>query len=648
MTISQRKGVGSKALDVTAAAVASSSSLCSSSSIHRRPCHVFDQDGSHATSSSSNNNNNSSNNNSQQPECLRTETNPSRVTGWNVSVSSCFRVGGCFPWQRRWSAPTWSVLDRTKPPQPPPFAMVVRRFLVGGWLVFAIILCRAFVGISPSLTLLLPSNHHNTTTTTVRPRRAATRPEPRSFRAPDRQDQEDATVPTAVTAAAAAAVAAAETKEKSSKASLEQLRENKKSTRGNHNTSSLSDSSNNNNNRTLPRTNQSSSSSSSFTNVSNRKNHAAKPKEMVLAGWPHEVWLRQKNRLHLWNNAYSMSAKHQQTRRALLQTYFTVVWQQSSLWEIQQLLNTTTTKGRSFQWLFPEHWNNVTALQEVYRRAALDVSENPLAIYYIEEEKKEEAISITATNRSKSPPPPPPRFRFDPLPRQNDADMEALNAFVARHAPSCAGKERWLRELQFAGALRRRTNGTAFSDAAICHALPTEREVQQLYGKGPIVLGLDRCEQYRRQLHTALRREMKLIPVHFPPRAKVAGLWNSGTTALSQSFVLNLHNYQSDAPIYVPTVTWGKHTPLMFRLKTTWPPGNRESRNHILPVLIVRDPYRWLQSMVGVYNTVTRAYFSWKLVSSLMKDCDLLLSSLRFVAVPNSANLRCSMADGSQ
>jgi len=497
--------------------------------------------------------------------------------------------GGGFPWLR--SCPVGSQLVGGKQQQQK-YGTV--RILL---LLLVLAVCSASFGISKSLTLVL---FRSNTTGAVISSRAATRRERRSFREEEEEEEEEYSgvktgwyVPPPATKRQLPSATAAMN---ISSASFEQLRERKKtnkstsgndSTSSNHNVSRIPDS----NNRTLPSTNQSSSVSTN----SSRKKRAAKPKEIVLAGWPHEVWLRQKNRLHLWANAYSMSAKHQRTRRALLQTYFTVVWKQSSLLEIQQLLNRTTTKGRSFQWLFPEHWNNATALQEVYRRAALDVSENPLAIYYIEENDDVEAISSEPANRSK----PPPRFRFDPLPSQDDEYMKALNAFVSRHSQSCAGKERWLRELQFAGALSR-TNLTASADAAICRALPTEQEVQKLYGKGPIVLGLDRCEQYRRQLHTALRKEMKLIPVHFPPRAKVAGLWNSGTTALSQSFVLNLHNYQSDAPIYVPTVTWGKHTPLLYRLKTTWPPGNRESRNHILPVLIVRDPYRWLQSMASI------------------------------------------------
>ena len=277
--------------------------------------------------------------------------------------------------------------------------------------------------------------------------------------------------------------------------------------------------------------------------------------------------------------------------------------------------------GHEIHALFPsEYWYNATLLRELLVRAALDPMENLYAIYYHEptdayvddNEKEDEEQRDPARSHNAQPLPPPPRFQFDPI------EPDPILSDLVSDLPACADKERWLQPLIQGGILRSYDNITQ----ELCEQLPTWTQVEALYGSGPIVYGLDTCQRYQQQLrHGLVVRPSRAAATKFgnttssnsdrtnpsqersiplSPRAKVAGLWNSGTTALSQSFVWNLHGYRSNAPLFLPTVTWGKHTPLKYRFRNTWPRANRESRSHILPVVIVRDPFRWMPSMVRV------------------------------------------------
>ena len=156
--------------------------------------------------------------------------------------------------------------------------------------------------------------------------------------------------------------------------------------------------------------------------------------------------------------------------------------------------------------------------------------------------------------------------------------IEILNA-VKNGFSGCAGKEKTLEILQKANIHR----------SANCHRLPTWKSVSDLYGDEPVIYGLETCETYRELL-----KQQEAIKIN--PRPRVAGLQNSGTNALAELFKDNfpesLRLGSMDAP-------WGKAFPI--------PDERNLSTELIFPVVIVRDPYRWMQSMCRFSYAV-----SWK------------------------------------
>ena len=69
----------------------------------------------------------------------------------------------------------------------------------------------------------------------------------------------------------------------------------------------------------------------------------------------------------------------------------------------------------------------------------------------------------------------------------------------------------------------------------LCRRLPTLKQVQERYGTSLRILGLETCSIYREKLHTYASNDTKVQPM---PR--VAGLYHTGTNALTHSFQLNL------------------------------------------------------------------------------------------------------------
>jgi hypothetical protein len=51
-------------------------------------------------------------------------------------------------------------------------------------------------------------------------------------------------------------------------------------------------------------------------------------------------------------------------------------------------------------------------------------------------------------------------------------------------------------------------------------------------------------------------------------------------------------------------VVWGKHVPLKYRNENVWPSQDTVlTPDQILPVVVVRDPFRWMQSMVCYWHS---------------------------------------------
>lgn len=159
----------------------------------------------------------------------------------------------------------------------------------------------------------------------------------------------------------------------------------------------------------------------------------------------------------------------------------------------------------------------------------------------------------------------------------------------------------------------------------LCDQLPQLKQVVSLYGATPVVLGLETCAPYRALVAAAVAKSTPVPVAHSfsnetvvpfvatspRPVIRVAGLYNSGTNALTAALADNHFPHSFDyGNEYVDgtsrtngslwEVPWGKHVPPTK--------GRREASSSsdvepalvplVLPIVIVRDPFRWMSSMV--------------------------------------------------
>jgi hypothetical protein len=134
-----------------------------------------------------------------------------------------------------------------------------------------------------------------------------------------------------------------------------------------------------------------------------------------------------------------------------------------------------------------------------------------------------------------------------------------------------------------------------------CRNLPTWREVVSLYGEEPVIHGLDTCKDYRAAI-SAERNNGRALK----PQPRVAGLFNSGTNALAMTFN---HNFGESAEDYKEyQIFSGKHAPVSKLWLSRRPePNVMELFRRVMPVTLIRDPFRWMTSMVsqvGVLSSV--------------------------------------------
>ena len=141
------------------------------------------------------------------------------------------------------------------------------------------------------------------------------------------------------------------------------------------------------------------------------------------------------------------------------------------------------------------------------------------------------------------------------------------------------GKERLLSILEDAGYL-------AISRESL-QQLPTWKQVVELYGETPHIVGLETCETFR---NTIDPRKAFMAP---------AGPFNSGTNLLAELLWCNcaLPNLRRKLDWYAKRwqVNFGKHQPPRTRAYHQV----RKSVNNTfqMPIVAVRDPYSWMQSM---------------------------------------------------
>lgn len=117
------------------------------------------------------------------------------------------------------------------------------------------------------------------------------------------------------------------------------------------------------------------------------------------------------------------------------------------------------------------------------------------------------------------------------------------------------------------------------SDQIDRSVLPKWSDIIDFYGP-PKILGLESCQRFRDTIPKG-KRQMA-----------ASGIFNSGTNLLAALIRSNCNGNQGNSW----QVSWGKHHP--FGNRTNHFAGNSKTPHHEnLPVVSIRDPYTWLQSM---------------------------------------------------
>jgi hypothetical protein len=126
--------------------------------------------------------------------------------------------------------------------------------------------------------------------------------------------------------------------------------------------------------------------------------------------------------------------------------------------------------------------------------------------------------------------------------------------------------------------------------------LPTWDDIVQQYGSQPIIYNTESCSIYRSAV---------------PPQRRVlgaAGIFNTGTNLVTQYLKQNCYIPERRA-LYGANATkeqlgirwqvpWGKHTPSHYKYDHA--ASDKAATIHVndvLPIITIRHPYRWIQSM---------------------------------------------------
>jgi hypothetical protein len=132
----------------------------------------------------------------------------------------------------------------------------------------------------------------------------------------------------------------------------------------------------------------------------------------------------------------------------------------------------------------------------------------------------------------------------------------------------------------------RLANVTSLTDIEL-GSLPSWRQVVDRIGDRPRMIGLDTCETYRQTVPVADR--------HVAP----SGMFSTGTNLLFKLLHQNCVIYKQPHSTGVDwQVNWGKHQSPRFRHFNHLNAGINNS--DVFPIVMVRDPWTWLQSMCRV------------------------------------------------
>lgn len=121
--------------------------------------------------------------------------------------------------------------------------------------------------------------------------------------------------------------------------------------------------------------------------------------------------------------------------------------------------------------------------------------------------------------------------------------------------------------------------------------IPPKTDVIEMYGSSPVILGLERCEEFRKNVK--------------PEDAFVgpAGMFNTGTNLLTSLLRQNCHipekvEMYGKASIGMRgQAPWGKHSPATWRHHHVAMDQSTVNQTNFLPATIVKDPYTWMNSM---------------------------------------------------
>lgn len=166
---------------------------------------------------------------------------------------------------------------------------------------------------------------------------------------------------------------------------------------------------------------------------------------------------------------------------------------------------------------------------------------------------------------------PPPGQSAERSTSRNQTVHDASKVDVASNSTQEDGNP-FVQMLQKAGE---NVTDDLFQQLSIIH-----RDWKQLYGTEPIILGMETCEAYRQMVP----RQRRIIAV--------AGLFNTGTNAMEFHLRKNIRDTQTKWQ-----VPWGKHRVPRVRLQHKAPGLGNVPQEDVLPIVILRDPLHWMQSM---------------------------------------------------
>ena len=122
--------------------------------------------------------------------------------------------------------------------------------------------------------------------------------------------------------------------------------------------------------------------------------------------------------------------------------------------------------------------------------------------------------------------------------------------------------------------------------------LPTWTQIQNLYGPKPIIHGLEKCDAFRNAVE---------------PRTRffgIAGTFNTGTNLVADLLKFNcqiterMEIYGEESKGVRWQVPWGKHMMARYRESDHTTTTDKDvPKDHILPIISIRDPFSWMQSM---------------------------------------------------